>query len=99
MNARSLTRKAIETTTDGLFVFASVGLDASKPQSLVDNGFYCWVEGSSAPKTRHASEGIARSEAARLATLNPGKKVHIMRHEFVSLDFAVSDNVRWGSNS
>ena len=93
----SFTNRAIQTTRDG-FDFAPVGLVDNKAM-LVDSGFYCWVEGTDSPKSRHTTETSARNEVARLAGLNPGKKVHLMIHKFESVDFAVANNVTWGSSN
>lgn len=96
----SLTRRAIDGSRnaiqDGdLFSFAPVMLDKDQKPSLIDNGIYCWVEGSPAPKTRHATEVVAKKEAERLALLNPGKIVHLMRHKFESINQVTATGVVW----
>lgn len=96
----SLTKRTIvgsrNAIQDGdLFSFAPVMLDKDQKPSLIDNGIYCWVEGSSAPKTRHSNELIAKKEAERLALLNPGKTVHIMKHKFESINQVTASGVVW----
>ena len=95
----SLTKSAISSREaiqdNDLFSFAPVMLDKNQKPSLIDNGIYCWVEGSEAPKTRHANEIIAKKEAERLALLNPGKTVHIMRQKFESINQVTATGVVW----
>jgi hypothetical protein len=85
---------AIVTTPNGKYSFAPVSLNNAKP-SLISHSYYCWVEGTNAPTQTHATESEAKAEAARLATSNPGKRVHVMINSFDSVASVTATGVKW----
>ena len=87
--------RPIQQTPNGKFAFAPVTLNNKRP-SLVDQAFYCWVEGTNPPTHPHWSEAEAKAEAQRLAMTNPGKRVHVMRHVFESIaSVSTPTGVQW----
>ena len=93
----TMTRRgdSIKQTPDAKFAFAKSSIEGKERAVLQDIKMYCWVDGTNAPTQGHATEAEAKTEAARLAVQNPGKKVHVLRHVFESVASVTTGTVVW----